>query len=129
MAILHPLVPPPVDPKVYFATVASVASGASSALDCLAVGAGKKGKLMGLIVSSSIPFKAELFTVSNGVAGDHKAIWHAADGAWDFKPPAASFIAVMGTSNIGTNGFRLLVTNLGVETADISAVFYYDEEG
>lgn len=128
MAILHPILPPPVDPKVSVATVASVASGASTALECLQVSTGKTGKLMGLVVSSSIPFKAELKTVSDGVSGADKAIWYAHDGGWDFRPPDPLFITVEGTNNVGTNGFRVIVTNLGFDTADISAVFYYDEE-
>lgn len=128
MAILHPIIPPPVDPKVYFNTIASVASGASTVIDCLEVGSSKKGKLMGLIVTSSVSFKAELKTVTDGVSSNNKAVWYAADGAWEFKPPATNFITVFGTQNIGMNGFRVLVTNLGIDTADISAVFYYDED-
>ena len=128
MAILYPLSLPLANPKVQATTVASLASGSSSVLECLNITESKTAKLLCILVTSSVAFKADLRLIEDGVQSGSKAIWHAADGTWDFKPIDSVFFNVTGNSVADQNGYRIIVTNLGIDVADVSAVFYYDEE-
>lgn len=114
---------------ITYDTEASVSAGGQATLDSAQISSSKTGKLMGLLVASSVAFKAVVQTVSDGVPSTTKAIWFSFTGGWDYKPPSRDFITVAHSAAAGLDGFRVVVTNLDTtRAADVYAVFYYDEE-
>ena len=89
--------------------------------------AGLTGKLLGMVVSSSVPFKATLQTVQNAVA-TNKVTGFSMDRKWDWKTPARDFIQQAQDAGAGFDGFRATVLNLDTsEPADVYAAFFFDE--
>jgi hypothetical protein len=108
-------------------TSVAVAAGATANLDSANIGSGNTGKLLGLLVSSSVAFKAELQTVLNAVATT-RAIVFSMNRLWDWKTPGRDFIAQAHSATAGFDGFRVIVTNLDTsEAADVYVTFFYDE--
>lgn len=115
--------------KITYATQATISAGGQAVLDSAQISSGKLGHLIAVIVTSSVPFKADIRTVSDGVESATKAIWFARDCGWYFNCPDRDFITVSQNPTLGLDGFRAIVTNLDTsEAADIYGVFYYDEE-
>lgn len=115
------------NPLISDATSVSVAAGASVDLDSTQLSSGVTGKLLGLIVTASVPFKAELKTVLNGVPTS-KVTYFSSDRKWDWRSPARDFISVTQSATPGLDAFRVTVTNLDTsEAADLYATFFYDE--
>lgn len=116
------------NPQIAFDTASAVAAGALTNIDSVPINVGKTAYLTGVLVTSSVPFKAVLRTVSNGVESDPKAVGIPADRVWDFRSPGRNIISVAEDPGVGFDGFRLEVTNLDTSAvADIYATFYYDE--
>ena len=114
-------------PKVTYVTTATVAAGSSVDLDSDQIGSGLTGKLLGMVVSSSVPFKATLQTVQNAVA-TNKVTGFSMDRKWDWKTPARDFIQQAQDAGAGFDGFRATVLNLDTsEAADVYAAFFFDE--
>jgi hypothetical protein len=108
-------------------TDTAIAAGASATLDSTQINSGKTGKLHGILVSSAIPFKATLQTVSNGVATT-RAVAFALERTWDWQPPGREFIQVAQDAGAGLDGFRVVIDNLDTsEASDVYASFFYDE--
>lgn len=106
----------------------SIAAGGQSDLDSTQITDTLTGKLMQLLVSSSVPFKAELKTVSGSSGSVSLATWVAYRGEWNFTPPHKGFFTVLGTTP-GLDAFRVTVTNLDTTSpADVYATFLYDEQ-
>jgi hypothetical protein len=118
-----------VSPQVSYATSSSVAAGGSAVLQSSAITSGKTGKLLGVYVSSSVPFKVELATVSNGTASSTtKLVGFSRDLDWDYQPPRRDFFSASYDATAGFDGFQVTVTNLttGTTAADVYATFFYD---
>jgi len=108
-------------------TVASVAAGGQGDLDASQISSGTTGQLVQLVVSSSVPFKAELHTVTNAVPSGVLVTW--IGPSVDFTSAHKKFITVAQDAGAGLDTFRVTVTNLDTsEAADIYATFFYDEE-
>ena len=108
-------------------TVASVAAGGQGDLDAAQISSGLTGKLVQLVVSSSAPFKAELYTVTNGVPSGVLVTW--IGHSVGFTLAHKKFITVAHNAGAGLDTFRVTVTNLDTsEAADVYATFFYDEE-
>lgn len=119
-----------VSPQVSYATSSSVAAGGSAVLQSAQVTSAKTAYLVGVYVSSSVPFKAELATVSNGVASStKKLVGFSRDLDWYFRPPGREFFSVAHDSTAGFDGFQVIVTNLttGTTAADFYMCVMYDE--
>ena len=115
-------------PQVSYQTQATVAAGGSATLDTPNISVGKTGYLLGVVVSASVPFRAELQTVSNGLVGSNPVVWFASNRGWDFRPPGRKFIKVAHDTGAGLDGFRVVIVNLDAsEAADVHACFFYDE--
>ena len=109
------------------ATSASVAAGGQVDLDATQISSGLTGKLVQVIISSSVPFKAELKTVLNASASGTLVTWigHQIDCTFAHK----KFITVAHNAGAGVDTFRVTITNLDtVSAADVYATFFYDEE-
>lgn len=114
--------------QLTYVTTATVAAGASTNLDSAQVTSATTARLLGLLVSASVPFKAELRTVANGVASANKAVWFSMSGGWDWKTPGRDFIQVAHSATAGLDGFRVVVTNNDLsEAADVYCSFFFDE--
>jgi hypothetical protein len=116
-------------PQQTYLTTASVAAGSSTTLDSNNISNTKTGKLLGLVVSSSVPIKVEVRLVNNGVATSNKMVKFCFDGGWDWISPGKDFISVPGNSNPGNNNFRVIITNLDIlNAADVFVTFFWNEE-
>jgi len=108
-------------------TSASVAAGGQVDLDAAQITVGLTGKLIQLVISSSIPFKAELKTVTNNSASGTLVTWIGRHV--DFTLAHKKFISVAQDVGAGVDTFRVTITNLDTsEAADVYATFFYDEE-
>jgi hypothetical protein len=106
----------------------SIAAGGQADLDSAQITNTLTGKLMQLLVSSSVPFKAELKTVIGSSGSVALVTWVAHRGEWAFTPPHKGFFTVLGGSP-GLEAFRVTVTNLDTASAaDFYATFLYDEQ-
>ena len=116
-------------PQVTSVTSASLAAGASATLDSAQLTANMTGRLWGVRVVCAALFKAEVYTVMNGVPSAIKGLGISHGGHWEFRPPHPSFLTVPASATAGLDGFRVLVTNLGVvDASDVSCLFFFDEE-
>jgi hypothetical protein len=116
-------------PLITYVTSASLLPGASVTLDSTQLTASMTGRLWGVDVISAAAFKAEVYTVANGTPSTIKGLGITNVGHWMFRPPHPSFLTVAYSVTAGLDGFRVIVTNLGVlDDSDVSAIFYYDEE-
>ncbi len=108
-------------------TTASVAAGGQADLDASQISSGLTGKLVQIIISSSVPFKAELKTVLNASASGTLVTWinRAVDCTFAHK----KFLTVAHNAGAGIDTFRVTITNLDTTSAaDVYATFFYDEE-
>ena len=109
------------------ATSASVAAGGEVDLDASQIGSGLTGKLIQIIVCSSIPFRAQLKTVTNAVESGALVTWFERNVDTTFAHK--KFITVAQNAGAGIDTFRVAITNLDTsEAADVYATFFYDEE-
>jgi hypothetical protein len=116
-------------PQITYATSASLAPGASVTLDSAQLTAAMTGRLWGVDVICAAPFKAEVYTVANGTPSTIKGLGITNVGHWEFRPPHASFVTVPYSATAGLDGFRVIVTNLGVvDDSDVYCLIYFDEE-
>ena len=105
----------------------AVAVGGQATLDSSQVGVGKTGHLLMAVVAGSVPWKAQLYTVSDGVASSVVATWFSANPTPIFQ---RNMVAVAYSATAGLDGFRVVVTNLSPnpnDTADLYASFFWDE--
>ena len=109
------------------ATSATLAAGGQVDVDATQITSGLTGKLIQLVLTASIPFKAELKTVTNGVASGALVTW--IDRHVDFTVASKKFLTVAENAGVGIDTFRITFTNLDTaEAADVYATFFYDEE-
>ncbi len=108
-------------------TSASLAAGGQADLDAAQITSGLTGKLVQLVLTSSIPFKAQLKTVTNNSESGALVTW--IDRHVDFTLAHKKFISVAHDGGAGIDTFRVTITNLDTsEAADVYATFFYDEE-
>ena len=108
-------------------TSASLAAGGQVDLDASQISSGLTGKLVQLVIASSVPFKATLHTVTNAIASGVLVTW--IDRSVDFTFAHKKFITVAQNVGAGVDTFRVTMTNLDtVSAADVYATFFYDEE-
>jgi hypothetical protein len=116
-------------PVITYVTSASLLPGASVTLDSAQLTASMTGRLWGVDVICAAPFKAEVYTVANGTPSTIKGLGITNLGHWEFRPPHPAFITVPYSVTAGLDGFRVIVTNLGVvDDSDVYTLIYYDEE-
>jgi hypothetical protein len=116
-------------PQITYATSASLVPGASVTLDSAQLTALTTGRLWGVDVISAAAFKAEVYTVANGTPSTIKGLGITNVGYWAFRPPNPAFISVPYSATAGLDGFRVIVTNLGVlDDSDVYVLFFFDEE-
>ena len=123
---------PPVSPQSDYATSASLAAGASTDLDATTIAAGTTGKLMRVLVGSSIPCKWEIKTRDGAVQVVQAVLFTSGISSGDatafYKPVSKEGITLVG-AGVDEN-FRVTVTNLGTqasEAADVHATIEWDE--
>jgi hypothetical protein len=116
-------------PQITYVTSAALLPGASVTLDSAQLTALMTGRLWGVDVICAAPFKAEVYTVANGTPSTIKGLGMTNLGHWEFRPPHPAFISVPYSATAGLDGFRVIVTNLGVmDDSDVYTIIYYDEE-
>jgi hypothetical protein len=117
-------------PVTTHASTLALAAGGSATLDSDQVSSGKTGRLLAVRVASSVPFKALLYTVSNGSASaSPKAGGFGWLGEWRYDAPARNQVSVAYDASAGLDGFRVAVTNLDPSLpADVHCWFEYCEE-
>lgn len=110
-------------------TEASVASGGTVNLESAQVTPGSRGHLLGVVVSSTVPFKAALSALEGGLPAGDPVVWVASSRGWEYRPPAEGFFTVVGSADPGLDGFRVAVTNLDTNApADVYATFLWSED-
>jgi hypothetical protein len=107
-----------------------VAAGSPSDLDSAQISSGLTGKLVAVLMCSSVPLKGEIKTVLNGIEGPTLITMFSKSGQNALLAlPNKNFITQVEDVTVGFDGFRLTVTNLDNENAaDVYATFFYDEE-
>lgn len=118
-----------VAPKASHATVAALAAGGSSDLDSDQIAVGKTGKLVAVVLASSVALKGILQTVLNAAASaDKLTVFSKAGEAAVMVMPSREFFTQAQDAGAGFDGFRLRVTNLDPsQAADAYATFFFDE--
>lgn len=115
-------------PQRSFDSAVAVAAGSSTTLDSTQISASKTGHLLEIVVSSSVPFKVEVYTVTNGVIGSPVMVAFSLNRAWEWRAFARGLVSVSQDPAAGFDGFRTVVTNLDTsEPADVYAAFFWDE--
>ena len=116
-------------PQITYVTTSSLAPRSSVTLDSAQHTAAMTGRLWGLDVICAAPFKAEVYTVANGTPSTIKGLGITNEGHWEFRPPNPGFVTVAYSATAGLDGFRVIVTNLGlIDDSDVYCLFYFDEE-
>lgn len=116
-------------PQVSHATVAALAAGGSTDLDSAQITSGATGKLIAILLWSSVACKGQVQTVLNGAASSNKAVFGCLAGipSW-LTLPSREFITQVEDATAGLDGFRVRVTNLETsQAADVYVTFFYDE--
>jgi hypothetical protein len=109
------------------ATSASLAAGGEVDLDAAQITSSLTGKLIQIIITSSVPFRAQLKTVTNGVESGALVTW--IDRHVDCTFAHKKFLTVAHDGGAGLDTFRVSIKNLDTsEAADVYATFFYDEE-
>jgi hypothetical protein len=108
----------------------AVASGGIADLDGAQISSGLTGKLVAFLISASVPMKAELKTVLNGVeSGVLLTAFANAGQVALIKMPSKEFFTQVEDAGVGLDAFRVTATNLDNQNAaDLYATFFYDEE-
>ena len=109
------------------ATSASLAAGGEVDLDAAQITSSLTGKLIQIIITSSIPFRAQLKTVTNAAESGALVTWinRHVDCTFAHK----KFLTVAHNAGAGIDTFRVSIKNLDTsEAADVYATFFYDEE-
>lgn len=108
----------------------AVAAGNPADLDSAQIPSGLTGKLVAVVMASSVPLKGELKTILNGVESSViMTIFSKAGQNGIVFLPNKSFVTQAESVTAGLDGFRLTVTNLDNENAaDVYATFFYDVE-
>lgn len=116
-------------PVINHTTEATIAAGGTATLYSTAINTNKTGKLMGLVISSSVPLKIQLQTVTNDIASGNLVVrFIKSEGGWDWKTPEKNFIKVIRATASGFHGFRVIITNHDTsDAADVYATFFFDE--
>lgn len=106
-------------------TYASVSAGGSQNLDTAAINGTRY--LAGVDVTSSVPFKAVVKTVLNGVETTKTVLFGRAGEVVAYRTPHRHYFSLNGSGRTGANldGFRVSVTNMDTsEAADVYATFH-----
>lgn len=107
----------------------ATAAGSSDDINGAQINNDKTGKLLQIVISSTVFFKAELKTVTNAVASSALAVF--VGGPLDpviYEPAHRDAYTVAYNAAAGLDAFRITATNLDTsEAADIYVTFIYDE--
>jgi hypothetical protein len=117
----------PTNPTNTYVTQASVATGTTANLDTGDIGA---KRLSAFEVWSSVPYKAALYTISNGTPSTDPLVigGGAPFTAFQWRAPHPDYVKT--TASAGVDGFRVAVTNLSdanSPAADFYATFHYED--
>lgn len=113
-----------VSPQHSVVAAIALAAGSSAALDGAAITAATTGQLAGVDVGSTVPFRADVETVS-GARVIRATIYGRAGETVQWRPPSRRFVELAGGAGIR---FGVSVTNLDAsEAADIRSTIYWDE--
>jgi hypothetical protein len=116
---------PTFNPQTNRQTSSNLSAGANVDLDATLITNTKVGKLAGIDVASSIPFKCDIQTVS-GSRTTHTTVIASASRTVAWRPPNIDYVAL--TGNGTTARFGVSITNLDTsEPADVYATFYWEE--
>jgi hypothetical protein len=116
------------NPKNALVTLSTLSAGAITNADSSQISSGKTGYLSELIVAGSVPFKAELKTVLNGVESGNVVVWISDGDCWDWRPAAQNLVTQAQDPAAGFDGFRVYVTNLDPQLpANMYVTFFWEE--
>lgn len=117
-------------PKTTAATEAVLAAGGTTDLDSTQIGSGLTGKLVGMLMTASVPLKGELKTVLNGVESAVLLTFFSRAGeSVPLIMPNKDFFTQVEDATAGLDGFRVTITNLDTsQAADVYLTYFYDEE-
>ncbi len=124
---------PEVNPIVDQITSSALVAGTSVDLDGSTISAATTGKLLRVIVGSSIPCRWDVKTHDGGVEVTRAVLYTSGITggipSWDYEPKSKDGITLAG-AGVDEN-FRVTVTNLGtlatLEDADVHATIEWDE--
>jgi hypothetical protein len=120
--------PSPTNPTVNNANTTDTAAGASADLDSSDVG-GTVKKLVQLILTASVPFKAVLKTINDGtLQNTYQTMFVKAGETFVWDTPQQDYVQKTGAGGAGFDGFRVTVTNMDdSDAADIYVTFMHQE--
>ncbi len=110
-------------------TSAAIAAGGEVDLDSTQITSSKTGKLMQVVVTSSVAIKADLKTVLNGVESSAlHTMFTGHDRQAEFRPVTKEAFTVAHDATAGLDAFRMTITNEDTTAAaDVYATFIWDE--
>lgn len=101
-----------------------LSAGGTSVLNAADITTSKTGRLAGVDVASSVPFRCDVETVS-GARVTRTTVYGQAGQTVQWRPPSPRYLELVGAAGVH---FGATVTNLDAsETADIRATIYWDE--
>jgi len=116
----------PTAPVNNYDTTASIAAGASDDHDTVDFGAATR-KVTTIIFGASVPLRAELKYVDNGVATTMGVFWSPAGETITVRPPHRDYWSRTFAALAGFDGFRLTRTNMDAsEAADVYSNIMYE---
>lgn len=112
----------PTGPTASNTTSASLAAGSSVELSTADLS--ETENLAEIWMTSSVPFKAVVKTISNGASATVVVLFGRAGEVVKFAPPHRAYVSV--AASAGTDGFAVTFTNMDTsEAADVYATFFY----
>lgn len=118
-------------PQTKVGATADLAPSGTGDVDTSNITSGKTGALVQVVVASSVPVKAEVKSVLNGVATTVAVLFTSAVNPTQVWTPPANYHTVAYSATAGLDGFRVSFTNLepvGGNTAAAYATIHYDEK-
>ena len=116
-------------PQSTHGSAVAISAGASSDIDSDQIASDKTGELVEVLLAASVPWKAQLKTVSKGVPTPALAtIFGKAGETFVYRPTSKKFFTQAEDVDAGFDGFRTTMTNLDTsQPADLYATYLYDE--
>jgi len=113
------------DPQTSHVKSLALAPGGAVRLDSAQISAGKTGYPIAFIVSSTVPWQAQLQLVNDGATSADQMVWTSEDPTLPEIPRGV--FTVTYSAVVGLDGWSIRVTNQGHATADFYGTFFWDE--
>ena len=113
------------DPQTSHVKSVALAPGGVTRLESGQVSAGKTGYPIAFVLSSTVPWQAQLQLATDGTYSADQMVWTSEDPTLPEIPRGV--FTVTYSAVVGLDGWSIRVTNQGHATADFYGTFFWDE--